>query len=229
MAVSICAASRSNVQPRKPNFTVAHPAQNTDASKPRHARHGLSLSLSLVGLVASLALPCSAADVRKVGEFDASGLIFKDSVEVVAVDDPVVSGVTLYVSDFKRSLADKVASLDFVNEPSQSSVTCAATGPISLPDSGSLGGSEGKQVFSETKSRALFLFGNKTLRIRRIYDDAKKTLTYVSYSTRIGSAGEEGNTGTSRYRTSICVVPIPNTTFPTTTLEQANKTLIGVP
>ena len=169
----------------------------------------MALGVGLVGLcTASLVFSVSASEARKVGEFNASGLVFKDAVEVVAVEDPVVKGVTLYISDFKRSLADKVTSMDFINEPSQSSVTCAATGPITLPEMNVLGGSEGKQVFSETKSRTLLVFGNKTLKIRRIYDRERNTLTYVSYSTRIGSAGEEGRTGTSRYRTSICVVPI---------------------
>ena len=169
----------------------------------------IALGVGLVGLcTASLVFSVSALEARKVGEFNASGLVFKDAVEVMAVEDPVVKGVTLYLSDFKRSFADKVASMDFINEPSQSSVTCAATGPITLPEMSVLGGPEGKQVFSETKSRTLLVFGNKTLRIRRIYDRERNTLTYISYSTRIGSAGEEGRTGTSRYRTSICVVPV---------------------
>jgi hypothetical protein len=33
----------------------------------------------------------------------------QDSVEVTALDDADVPGVTLYISDFKRSLADKLA------------------------------------------------------------------------------------------------------------------------
>ena len=169
------------------------------------------LSLGVVGLVASWAVSGDvfAAEARKVGAFTGSGLLFKDGVEVVALDDPEVAGVTLYLSDFKRSFADKVAKMDFLNEPSQSSVTCSVTGPIALPNPADLGGLEGKQVFSETKSRALLLFGNKTLRIRRIYDPDRSTLMYVSYSTRIGSAGEEGREGTSRYKTSICVIPVP--------------------
>jgi len=51
------------------------------------------------------------ASIDQVGEFDASGFIFKDQVEITAYDDPLVSGVTLYVSDFKRSLTDKLAKV----------------------------------------------------------------------------------------------------------------------
>lgn len=45
-------------------------------------------------------------------QFAASGLIFKDTVEVTAFDDPEIDGITIYISDFKRSLADKL-SKDF--------------------------------------------------------------------------------------------------------------------
>lgn len=44
----------------------------------------------------------AAASRDRVASFAASGLIFKDSVEVTAFDDPEVGGVTLYISDFKR-------------------------------------------------------------------------------------------------------------------------------
>ena len=85
---------------------------------------------------------------EKVGEFAASGFIFKDTVEVVSVEDSdgapdavalpalcsvtaqfdaaattvtqlrAVPGVQLYISEFKRSLTDKLAK-DFFSEPSQ--------------------------------------------------------------------------------------------------------------
>lgn len=200
--LSIC-ASASVAQPRNERASTTRPSWKRFQKK-------VGVSLGVASLCLSVAFGSSAA-ARKVGEFNASGFVFKDSIEVISVDDPEVSGVTLYVSDFKRSLADKLSSMDFINEPSQSSVTCAITGPIQMPELNSLGGKEGKEVFKETKSRAFLVFGNKTLRIRRIYDSDRNTLTYISYATRIGSAGEEGNVGTSRYRTSICVLPIPET------------------
>ena len=45
--------------------------------------------------------------------------------------------------------------------PAQASVTCAATGPISVPDLSRIRGSEGREVFSERKG--LSLFKNKVL------------------------------------------------------------------
>ena len=44
----------------------------------------------------SVAVPALAAD--KIGEFAASGIIFKDSVQIMAIDDPEVKGVTIYIS-----------------------------------------------------------------------------------------------------------------------------------
>ena len=43
----------------------------------------------------------------------------------------------------------------------QASVTCAATGPISVPDLSRIRGSEGREVFSERKG--LSLFRNKVI------------------------------------------------------------------
>jgi len=35
---------------------------------------------------------------EKVGEFPASGIFFRDSVQTLAIDDPEVQGVTIYIS-----------------------------------------------------------------------------------------------------------------------------------
>ncbi|KAK9817982.1 hypothetical protein WJX72_005319 [[Myrmecia] bisecta] len=161
---------------------------------------------ALLGLAASSILISGTAHASdKIGEFTANGLIFKDSVEAVAIDDQEVQGVTIYVSDFKRSLADKL-SKDFFAEPSQASVTCAATGPVSIRDVDAIRGSDGHEVFSERKG--LNLFQNKTLRVRRLYDEKRNTLLYVAYSTRLTSESDSSKASNSRYRTSICALPI---------------------
>jgi catabolite regulation protein CreA len=144
----------------------------------------------------------SALATDKIGEFAASGLIFKDTVEAIAIEDPDVKGVTIYVTDFQRSLADKL-SKDFFNEPSQASVTCALTGPLVIENFSKIAGSDGHEVFSQSKG--LNLFQNKTLRVRRLYDQAHKTLLYVAYSTRLTGAE---NSGAGRYKTSVCALPI---------------------
>ncbi|DBA92631.1 hypothetical protein WJX77_006854 [Trebouxia sp. C0004] len=157
----------------------------------------------------------SAWATSKVGEFAASGFIFKDSVEAVSVEDPDVKGVTIYISDFHRSLSDKL-NKDFFNEPSQASVTCALTGPLQIKDYKAISGPEGHEVFSERKGMSLFQ--NKTLRVRRLYDDKNNTLLYVAYSTRLD--GSQNATG-SRYKTSICALPVAPSVSPAASAPSA--------
>ncbi|CAG9460196.1 unnamed protein product [Pedinophyceae sp. YPF-701] len=146
-----------------------------------------------------------AADAKELlTEFAASGFIFKDTVEVVSLPDPEVAGVSIYISDFKRSIADKLAK-DFFNEPSQASLTCAATGPVSF-DAKRISAPDGQEIFSEAKG--LNLFRNKTLRVRRILDKDANALVYVAYSTRTTAAQDDGGPSSGRYRTSICAVPL---------------------
>lgn len=93
----------------------------------------------------------NSADQQVVAEFNASGLVFKDSVEVVALSDPLVDGVTLYLSDFKRSISAKLQSADFFSEPSQTSLACVRNetspgGAVTVK--GDIGGKEGKEMFA---------------------------------------------------------------------------------
>lgn len=42
-----------------------------------------------------------------------------------------VKGVTLYVSDFRRPLTERITK-DFFSDPSQTSVACVRTGPVTF-------------------------------------------------------------------------------------------------
>ena len=72
----------------------------------------------------SAVAPANAADGRRVASISASGLVFKDKVVVDAFADPKVEGVTLYVSDFERPLAERMQK-DFFSDPSQSGLACS--------------------------------------------------------------------------------------------------------
>ncbi len=72
-----------------------------------------------------------ADDKRQVADIPASGLIFKDAINVEAFPDPKVKGVTIYVSDFRRPLAERLAK-DFFSDPSQASVACVGSGTIKM-------------------------------------------------------------------------------------------------
>ena len=117
---------------------------------------------------------------------------------MVALADPLVDGVTVYLSDFKCSVSAKLSSGDIFSEPSQTSLACVRddSRPGGVQITGDLGGREGKEMFAERKK--MNLLNNKVLRIRRVYDAPRNTLVYVSYSTRTSSADDPARGSTRR-------------------------------
>lgn len=155
------------------------------------------------------ALAALASAPEKVADFAASGILFRDAVEVTALDDPDVLGATVYVADFKRSLTAKLAK-DFFSEPSQASISCAAdsSAPLRVVNPAAVRASGGTELFSERKG--LSIVANKTLRVRRVFDAKRSTLLYISYSTRLS---DDADTASTRYRTSVCALPLPAAAF----------------
>ena len=142
-----------------------------------------------------------------ISEFNASGIVFKDAVQVEALRDPMVDGVTIYLSDFKRSFSAKAQSGDFFSEPSQTALACVRSeSAAGVSVKGDVTGFQGQEVFSERKN--LNLLNNKTLRVRRIYDQGNNALVYVSYSTRTSSSSNDGGPSAGQYHTNICTVPL---------------------
>jgi catabolite regulation protein CreA len=166
----------------------------------------VALAAATTFSVITVATPPAFAggDSTLVSEFNASGIVFKDSVQVVSLEDPLVDGVNIYLSDFKRSVSAKLSSGDLFSEPSQTSLACTRD-DAGVVVRGDLGGKEGKELFSERKN--LNLFNNKTLKVRRIYDPANEAILYVSYSTRTSSSDSEGPSA-GQYKTSVCAVPL---------------------
>ncbi|OEU07257.1 hypothetical protein FRACYDRAFT_152962, partial [Fragilariopsis cylindrus CCMP1102] len=105
---------------------------------------------------------------KVVGTLKGSGLVFKDTLNIERFEDPKVKGVVLYISNFERPVTEKLSKGNFFNDPSQASVACARTGtPVSIA-SNIAKGSDGEEVFKESRS---LLF--KTLRVQRVYDEDK--------------------------------------------------------
>ena len=84
------------------------PAINLPAQPVMHSAAMLALATTLV------ATPFPAHAARTIGEIQGSGLVFKDTLKVEAFDDPKVSGVQLYLSDFQRPATEKLAKGDLV-------------------------------------------------------------------------------------------------------------------
>mmetsp|Transcript_11907 Transcript_11907/g.17766 ORF Transcript_11907/g.17766 Transcript_11907/m.17766 type:complete len:204 (+) Transcript_11907:19-630(+) len=153
----------------------------------------LVTSIVLINGSNSLAIDGS----RTVGEIPASGFIFKDTLKVEAFQDPKVSGVTLYISDFDRPITEKL-SRDFFSDPSTVSMTCVENGPIILSENVERG-KNGEEVFEE--KRSLFF---KSVKVRRIVDENGGNVIYVAYSSKMDPKSDDNK---SRFKSSLCALP----------------------
>jgi CreA protein len=129
---------------------------------------------------------------RRVGLFEAGGILFKDKIEVMAVSDPKVEGVTCFISTGERAINP-------FTDPASASISCVQTGKIRFLEPINLS-QQGEDVFSQSKN---FLF--KELKVKRLYDRTSNTLVYVSYNSRLLT--DNKNQG-SRFQTSIDCIPL---------------------
>ena len=132
-----------------------------------------------LALAASL-IPLSAS-AKEVGEVGVDWL--GNDIIVEAIADPDVKGVTCHVAYFDRGLIDRLQKGNWFEDPSNSSIACRQTGPITIGDIDM--SEEGENVFRERRS---IIF--KTLQVKRIYDEAHNTLIYISHARQVqdGSA-----------------------------------------
>ena len=138
----------------------------------------------------SLLAAISQAAAEDVGRFrnDWTG----NTIIVEAVADPKVQGVSCYISRFSRGVIDRLSKGNWFIDPSNSSIACQKTGPVTVGDIDT--SASGEEVFSQ---RLSLIF--KSLAVRRIYDKKNATLVYVIYSRQVKDASA---------KTSISTVPL---------------------
>ena len=132
----------------------------------------------MLGATIGSASPALAEEVGKVG-VDWLG----NDIIVEAIKDPKVGGVTCHVSYFDRGIIDRLHKGNWFEDPSDSSISCRQTGPITIGD---IDKSEaGEEVFKQ----GIGLIWKKQV-VNRIYDKANETLIYLSHSRQVqnGSA-----------------------------------------
>ena len=129
-------------------------------------------------LMASLAAPAGAEEVGKVG-VDWLG----NDIIVEAISDPKIQGITCHVSYFDRGVIDRLQKGNWFEDPSDSSIACRQTGPITIGEIDL--SEEGEEVFKQ----GISLIWKKQV-VNRIYDKANQTLIYLSHSRQVqdGSA-----------------------------------------
>ena len=133
-----------------------------------------------LALIALIALP-HAALAQEVGRIGVDWV--GNDIVIEAIRDPKVEGVTCHVSYFDRSLIDRLSNGNFFEDPSNSSIACRQTGPITIGDIDRSAG--GEDVFS--KSRSIIF---KSLQVTRVFDAENQVLIYLTHATELtqGSA-----------------------------------------
>ena len=129
-------------------------------------------------LLASLLLflaACGRSSENEVGEFKND--FVGNEIKVQALTDPKVDGVTCHLTHFDRGFWDRVSKGNWFEDPSNASIACRQTGPITIGDIDF--DKSGEEVFSQRMSLVF-----KSLAIRRIYDAENETLIYIVYSRR---------------------------------------------
>lgn len=145
-----------------------------------------TILLSLVPLCFLLSACSNEDDVGDVS----LGLFTLKDIKVNHFTDPIVTGVTCHVASIEANLS--------LSDPSNNSVACQQTGPITPAMIAAINKSKsGEVVFHRSKS--IFL---KNMKIRRIYDSETQTLIYISYTTKETSGS---------FHHSISTIPLWNT------------------
>ncbi|SIO28086.1 CreA protein [Rhodovulum sp. ES.010] len=129
-------------------------------------------------LFCCLPLAAPAEEVGRIG-VDWTG----NDIIIEAVHDPKVKGVTCHLTYFDRSFLDRLSQGNWFEDPSNASIACRQTGEIEI---GEIDRSpEGEEVFRERQSIVF-----KSIRIKRIYDEANRTLVYLAHARELtqGSA-----------------------------------------
>ena len=137
----------------------------------------------LKSLCTAAALAClsTAAHAEQIGEIGVDWV--GNDIIVEAISDPDVEGVTCHIAYFERGLFDRLSKGNWFEDPSNASIACRQTGPITIGDIDK--DKDGEDVFRQSRSIIL-----KSLRVKRIWDEANQTLIYVAHAAELtdGSA-----------------------------------------
>ncbi len=133
------------------------------------------MRLAIAALMVGLALP-GLTVAEEVGAVDT---VFKwlgpnHRIVVEAFDDPMVDGVTCYLSRAKTGGIK--GGLGLAEDRAEASIACRQVGPIRIK--GKL--KDGDVVFKERTSLVF-----KTMQVVRFFDESRNALVYLVYSDRV--------------------------------------------
>jgi len=153
------------------------------------------MRLAIAALMVGLALPGLAA-AEEIGAVDT---VFKwlgpnHKIVVEAFDDPMVDGVTCYLSRAKTGGIK--GGLGLAEDRAEASIACRQVGPIRIK--GKL--KDGDVVFKERTSLVF-----KTMQVVRFFDESRNALVYLVYSDRVIEGSQQNAV------TAIPILPWPVT------------------
>lgn len=127
-------------------------------------------------LMALLTATAAVAQAQKIGDVDTAFQWLGPNHKIVvdAYDDPMVEGVTCYVS--RARTGGIKGGLGLAEDRAEASIACRQVGPVRFK--GPLPPKD--EVFSERMS-VLF----KRLRVVRMVDATRNTLVYLTYSDKL--------------------------------------------
>lgn len=133
------------------------------------------MRLAIAAMMVGLALPGLTA-AEEIGAVDT---VFKwlgpnHKIVVEAFDDPMVDGVTCYLSRAKTGGIK--GGLGLAEDRAEASIACRQVGPIRIK--GKL--KDGDVVFRERTSLVF-----KTMQVVRFFDESRNALVYLVYSDRV--------------------------------------------
>lgn len=152
------------------------------------------------GIAALIALPL-ASSAEQVGEVGVDWV--GNDIIIEAVADPKVSGVTCHIAYFDRSVLDRLSKGNWFEDPSNASVACRQTGPVTIGDIDR--SEDGEDVFRTSRSLIL-----KSLRIKRIFDEKNQTLIYLAHAAEL----TDGSAKLSMSTVPLYVPQSPEATLP---------------
>ena len=127
-------------------------------------------------LFVSLLFSGASAFAEKIGcvttEWKLLGANHKVCVE--SFHDPKIPGVTCHVSQARTGGVS--GSLGMAQDPSQFSLACRQTGPITLPEK------MPKEASVFTQDTSMFF---KETKVTRLWDEANRTLVYLAISRKL--------------------------------------------
>jgi CreA protein len=126
-------------------------------------------------------LSLNPAQAEQVGEVGVDWV--GNDIIIEAIADPDVAGVTCHIAYFERGLIDRLSKGNWFEDPSNASISCRQTGPITIGDIDR--DDDGEDVFRASRSIIL-----KSLRVKRIFDEKNQTLIYIAHAAELtdGSA-----------------------------------------